>query len=1071
MWPSLSSYVLWFLMAALLFLAFDARNRDENARINEVLDSRPLSNLSLLAGRLAAAVAAVLVSLLGALLLVQVAGTLGPAFGWHVFPIEPVAILTFVFVDTIPALVAWCALLSLLAVVVPHRLAVTVGALALLGLTMWVYANAPNYLLPAISPLHINDNWASDLAPRYADAETLLQRGSMLLIAAGWLLWAAALHKRTDGVPPRGRGLRGALLVGLGTLGIGALVVHCIQDLERRAGWLQAHQQAIDMPTAFVRHIEGEIGIDPGRRLNLDLVLRIETPVDGTQSPMLFSFNPGLRISDLRLDNLATPYEHESGLLRVELPDALVGGSPTTLQVRAAGVPDADFAYLDSIVEWRVKSSRNRLLLLGTAAGIFERSYVALTPALRWLPFPGPNLAGASRGHSPTIDLTVSVPENWLVAGIGRREAIGNGRFRFRPGAAVPEVGIFAARFERRAIRVADVELELLLEADHWGNLATLADTRDQLEAYLKELISRPKELGMGYPYDGFAVVEVPSHLREYAGGWALDTALEMPGLLLLKEHWVPFANYRQYEGGIFAGYPGGAAELKAQTLKMGFTSAYHSVDILQSLSRHTTSYQMQASGLGASALNGLIEDLGRSVLAEVPSIATAYFNVHQWDVEDRFARRASEAVHGLLDTRPPDRRGFGIRMELVEPATWERILGASLADLNMNRDPAQAKAALRVRVEAAARTIREGLGMAKTSALLATLRKQTPGWNIRRRRPQPGSGRGRRGTRNAARRLARRTKPAGFPGLRSPCPPNWPRGWECSPRDARPGPQWRARRRPSAIDLGRVRAGANRADPHSGRHNHGNRPRHRDSAPSRLAGTVPGTEPQQRVDRCRCGNRPGDSGGSRALGRCPVQYLGTPCRGHRHRRPACGILGGEAQQRTRGTVVAHTQPRIATRNGYPGRVVPGCLPFQLGSIPPHGGGRGRGRRWPGGGFRRRTASIRAMAARLSCAGSAHDGTRVRPAVLRDAWLLRDETRRRRRNRAGAVRWRRSRAWLEQGRRVQVGFGARPAGDLHRNRRRDGDRRRDPLVTIGLAWLVGSRAVQKQFGALFSFAA
>ena len=63
--------------------------------------------------------------------------------------------------------------------------------------------------------------------------------------------------------------------------------------------------------------------------------------------------------------------------------------------------------------------------MLGFMPGLFDQSYVALMPGIRWLPSAGadtPN--GAARTHPPdyfNVDLTVEVPEGWLVAGPGRR--------------------------------------------------------------------------------------------------------------------------------------------------------------------------------------------------------------------------------------------------------------------------------------------------------------------------------------------------------------------------------------------------------------------------------------------------------------------------------------------------------------------------------------------------------------------------------------------------------------------------------------------------------------------------
>ena len=42
---------LWLFLVAAVFLAFDARQQDERARVAEVLDARPTSNLALLSGR------------------------------------------------------------------------------------------------------------------------------------------------------------------------------------------------------------------------------------------------------------------------------------------------------------------------------------------------------------------------------------------------------------------------------------------------------------------------------------------------------------------------------------------------------------------------------------------------------------------------------------------------------------------------------------------------------------------------------------------------------------------------------------------------------------------------------------------------------------------------------------------------------------------------------------------------------------------------------------------------------------------------------------------------------------
>ena len=390
-----NSYVLWFFMATLVFLGFDVRHRDERDHVAEAMDSRPLSNLTLVGGRLCAVVLAIYLPLLVVLLVIQVVGTIGRAIGWSVDPIEPVATFVFFFLDATPALILWCAVVFLLAAVLRNRLAVAVAALALLGVHMWCFAQVPGYLLPALSLLYIHDNWASDLAPRLPDVLTLVHRLAMLLFAVALVVWTAALYERPDHGSRNARGLLGLLPAVVATVGIGSAALRCFEGIHSRDAWLAAHREATEEPMPRVEHLTAHIAIDPGEDLRLDLDMEVSAR-QAALSKLVFSFNPGLEVTKLRLDGEETPFHHEQGLLAVQPVEPLVPNTPAKLTLRAAGVPDPDFAYLDSVVDWRRESSRNAILWLGTEGGIFEKRYVALMPGLRWLPVPGPNLDGAS---------------------------------------------------------------------------------------------------------------------------------------------------------------------------------------------------------------------------------------------------------------------------------------------------------------------------------------------------------------------------------------------------------------------------------------------------------------------------------------------------------------------------------------------------------------------------------------------------------------------------------------------------------------------------------------------------
>ena len=363
-----NSYVLWFFMAAMVFLAFDLRHRDERERVADVVDARPLSNLTLVGGRLFAVVLATYLPLFCILLLIQAVGTVGRAVGWSVDPIEPVATFVFFFLDAAPALILWCAVVFLLAALLRHRLAVAAAAFALLGTHMWGFAEVPGYLLPAVSLLYIHDNWASDLAPRLPDLLALVHRLAMLMLAAALLIWTVALYPRPDHGSRNARLLLGLLPAALAAAGIGTVVLRCVDGIHLRDAWLAAHQAAAGEPTPLVEHLTAHVAIDPGDDMRIDLEMRIKAHKEPLPA-LVFSFNPGLEVAELNLDGKATPFHHELGLLRLQPTEPLAPETPARLTLRAAGVPDPDFAYLDGAVDWRHESSRNAILWLGTAAG------------------------------------------------------------------------------------------------------------------------------------------------------------------------------------------------------------------------------------------------------------------------------------------------------------------------------------------------------------------------------------------------------------------------------------------------------------------------------------------------------------------------------------------------------------------------------------------------------------------------------------------------------------------------------------------------------------------------------
>lgn len=724
----LSAYAIWLLAAAAVFLAFDVCARDARERVADAVDSRPMGNLTLLGGRLAALSLAVWLPLLAMLLLVQGVGALASQIGEGLGDtVDWRSLAILLFVDAPPALVLWCSLVVLLAVTVRYRLLVVLIALALLGAWLWWTFEMPIYLHQALSGISVALR-GSEVSPRSVQGVEWAQRGCQYLLAGGFLCLAAALHPRPDQGPRAIRLAAGSALVVVAGAGIAALVASANNNMERRAHWAAAHEALRGEARADVQRVAGHVGIAPGDALRFDLDYAVLVP-DGAET-LVFTLNPGMRVGALRMDGGATGFAHEHGLLTVPVPPG--PRREVALTIAASGVPDPAFAYLDAAIDVARLPGRSPLVLMGTEAALFEEDYVAVLPGVFWMPVAG---VAVGRDSPPDlgrdyfrVDLRVEVPSGWLAAGPGRRAGAA-GRFRFRPSAPVPEVGLLAARFERFATNLAGVALEVLVSPVHVNSILQFADAADEIETALAELLTTAADIGLPYPYGGLSLVETPAQLRTFGGGWRMATVQAMPGVLMLRENGLPnaglFHGARAVENA--SGRQGGVPRHKANVLRAYFQNDVAGGNPVHGVVRNLFEFQTSARGDGAVALDFVVHDLAVRLVSGEPS---GFFSPH--------LLRAGAAMRGsLLDTADRFRiarvgsDAFGRTVQAGatrRPGVWERALAASLKDLGANETPEHALNALWLKGPEVARALMDGLGRSSAAALLAELKRRHAG-------------------------------------------------------------------------------------------------------------------------------------------------------------------------------------------------------------------------------------------------------------------------------------------------------------------------------------------------------
>ena len=733
-------FMLIFMVIGLVLLAFDIRARDQRERMAEVLDTRPVGNVVLIGGRLAGSVLLLWLAVAVIMGLVQLIGVTAKAFDWWFGDtIEPVSLLGFLFVDALPSLVLWGSLVALLAVTIRNRLIVAILALGIFGLYVWSGFVLPYYLVRVLSVFQATVGTASDMLPAFAEDGIPLQRVFIVVLAAALVVFAAALHPRQDGRGPRTRLAVASVLAGLAVAGLALLVDDATSARALRADWAALHEAVEGEARHDVLRLEGDVTIDPGRRLALELDYHLE--VASPTRELLFSFNPGLSVSEVRVDGTPAASTHEAGLLRIELAEPRAGGERVHLELTAAGYPDESFGYLDSDLDLDlVKGEAANVLLLGTDVIVFDRRYVALMPGGRWLPMPGTATGRGDPAHYGQdyfeIDLVVGVPDGWLVAGPGLRRDAGNGGFRFAPPAPVPEFALLASRFDRRHTEIGGVEFELLLHPGHGTHLGLFADSFDMVKERVGERLADAAAFGFPYPYEGFSLVEVPTRLRVFGGGWRMDAVRAQPGMLMLRETGLPTARFDTLFRILaqFGQLPEGegeqgaeAAFVKTALLEQFFEGDFSGGKLVDGATRNFLRFQTGARGEGAIALDYVIHELAASLIHR--RAVGAYFSPRTFasgaNLQDTFFQLLTGMFSG---------EGLRLTMDTSAPtlaSTWSLALGMPLAALDPATDAGHALDVLAFKAPAIARSMVDGLGRDALGALLAELRRRHAGSNF----------------------------------------------------------------------------------------------------------------------------------------------------------------------------------------------------------------------------------------------------------------------------------------------------------------------------------------------------
>ena len=560
-------------MAAIL-LAFDASHRHRRQQIFEVLESRPLSNLSSFLGRILASAVCIWVVALVTFGVCQI------VLGISSIVQFPVGRL-IAFDDAARTLGILLPLYLLVASAVATFLSELVKSRFLCVLALSAFILVELLFLSGTMAESTQSNVLTLIFAReltyIVDVARLahpIDAIAVISFIAGLCFLTCCITRRRDGFNTLRSSLTAVACLVLTGIALTTSSLLILFDDTVYREFQKDHAHRANDAHMDIERLSGTVELDPGESISIDLTYDV-VPSDTTDS-LIFSLNPGMEISRMIVNKHTSDFVFHNGVLSIDLPEMLEPDKAIQFEIQATGKPNLAFAYLDASLDYHKSSEIPNQLrqVLGTQASIFNNQIVALLPSIRWFPMPGRN---NDRDSFQIFDLDLHVRvlnDRWTVVGpsanhtTDEKPNIG----RFKPSSPIPPFTIVASQYVKESIPIGEYSIDVYTYPKHTTNVELFDDVREQLTANLSEFLDRLSSTGITHPFDVVSLVEVPHHLRMVGGGWRMLPVQSQPGIFLMKESGFPTAVLQHR---IKRNFDEAPADADFQSTKLRFLRSY----------------------------------------------------------------------------------------------------------------------------------------------------------------------------------------------------------------------------------------------------------------------------------------------------------------------------------------------------------------------------------------------------------------------------------------------------------------------------------------------------------------
>ncbi len=518
-----------------VFLASDFLKRDKKLDTTEVIYMRSMTNGEYVIGKTLGNIQVFMILNIAILLVALVfnltlSNTRVP---WVSYPV-------YLLLISIPTLVYIMGLSFLLMSLIRNQAVTFVIILGYIGITLFMIQGAYYYVFDYMA---FNIPMLQSDIVGFGNLATILgHRGIYFCLGAGFIFLTIFLLKRL----PQSESMTWLSVV-FSVLFIGAGIYLAFNHINRfvrndhlRASALELNNRYAALPVADVsRH--SLILRHQGETIGADALLVAVNNNDVAMDSLVFSLNPGLEISALKMDGREAAYDRKLQLAVVDLEEPLAPGDSVKMEVSYAGTIDEAFCFLDISKEKQQQKFGEFVINVDKRYAFVTPGYVLLTREANWYPETGVTYTSRYFGWNRLwfTDFTLRVETDTVLKALSQGDLLveAPGKYLFTNKQPLTQISLVIGDYVNRKIAAGGVEFGIWHLRGHDTFSQALPEITDTIPALIEEQFRDfQRTFNLEYPFSKLSLVEVPAQFKPYDRTWTLQQETVQPEQILLQE-------------------------------------------------------------------------------------------------------------------------------------------------------------------------------------------------------------------------------------------------------------------------------------------------------------------------------------------------------------------------------------------------------------------------------------------------------------------------------------------------------------------------------------------------------